>query len=96
LTTLAPVSLVHGDGLDRAGMQAPGLVALGAGVRHLLAGMVEVKNLDARLGGGVGAVILERTGHFALHAAGAFVCVDVQDFLHVGLLWGVAPVAPCL
>jgi hypothetical protein len=48
--------------------------------------MVEVKHLDARFGGGVCAVVLERTGHFALQAAGTFVRIDVQDFLHVYLL----------
>jgi hypothetical protein len=67
-------------------MQTPGLVALGAGVRHFFAGVVEVKHLDTRLGRCVGAVILERTSHFALQAAGAFVCIDVQDFLHIDLL----------
>jgi hypothetical protein len=73
-------------------VQAPGFVALGAGVRHFLARVVEVKHLDAGLGGGVRAVVLERAGHFALHAARAFVCVDMQDFLHVSLLWITAPV----
>jgi hypothetical protein len=47
---------------------------------------MEVKHLDARLGGGKGAVVLKRTGHFALQAACAFVGVDVQDFLHLRLL----------
>jgi hypothetical protein len=67
-------------------MQAPGFIALGAGVRHLFTGVVEVKDPDARFGGGVCAVVLKRTGHFALQAAGTFVRVDVQDFLHVDLL----------
>ena len=75
--------LIHRDGLDRARVQAPGLVALGTGVRHFFAGVVEVKHLDARFGGGEGAVVLERTGHFALQTAGAFVCIDVQHLLHM-------------
>jgi len=69
--------LVHRDGFHRAGVQAPGFVALRAGVGHFLAGVVEVKNLDARLRRGVGAVVLERTRHLALQAASAFVGVDV-------------------
>jgi hypothetical protein len=68
-------------------MQTPGLVALGAGVGHFFAGVVKVKDLDARLGGGVRAVVLERTSHFALQTAGALVCVDVQHLLHERLLW---------
>jgi uncharacterized protein (AIM24 family) len=67
-------------------VQAPGFVALGAGVGHFFAGVMEIKHLDARFGGGVCAVVLEGTGHFALQAAGTFVRVDVQDFLHVYLL----------
>jgi hypothetical protein len=51
--------------------------------------MVEVKDLDARLGGCVSAIVLEGTGHLALHAARAFVCVDVQDFLHMCVSCGV-------
>ena len=74
------------DGLDRAGMHAPGLVALGAGVGHLLAGFMEVEHLDARLGYGVSAVVLERTSHLALQTAGAFFGVEVQHLLHEGLL----------
>jgi hypothetical protein len=67
-------------------MQAPGFVTLGAGVGHFFASVVEIKYLDARFGGGVCAVVLKRTGHFALQAAGTFVRIDVQDFLHVYLL----------
>jgi hypothetical protein len=63
-------------------MQAPGLIALGTGVRHFLACVVEVKYLDARLGGGKGAVVLKGTGHLALEAPSAFVRVDVQHLLH--------------
>jgi hypothetical protein len=47
---------------------------------------MKIKHLDARFGGGVCAVVLKRTGHFALQAAGTFVRIDVQDFLHVYLL----------
>jgi hypothetical protein len=69
-------------------MQAPGLVALGAGVGHFFASVVKVKYLDAGFGGGEGAVVLERTGHFALQTASTFVCVNVQHLLHAGsLLW---------
>ena len=50
---------------------------------HFLARVVEVKDLDARLGGGVGAIVLEGTGHFALEAPGAFLRVDVQGLLHL-------------
>jgi hypothetical protein len=67
-------------------VQAPSFVALGAGVRHFFAGVMEIKHLDTRFGCGVCAVVLERTGHFALQAAGTFVRIDVQDFLHVYLL----------
>jgi hypothetical protein len=83
--------LVDGDRLHRAGVQAPGLVALRAGIGHFLAGVMEFKDLDTRLGRRVRAVVLERTGHLALHAARAFVCVDMQHLLHVSLLWVAAP-----
>ena len=76
---------VHGDGFHRAGMQAPGFVALGAGVGHFFASVVEVKHLDAGFGGGVCAVVLERTGHFALQTTSAFICVDMQRLLHAVL-----------
>jgi hypothetical protein len=46
---------------------------------------MEVKHFDARLGCGECAVVLKRTGHLALQTARAFVWVDVQDFLHLGL-----------
>jgi hypothetical protein len=59
-------------------MQAPSLVTLGAGVGDFFAGLVEVKNLDTGLGGGEGAIVLERTGHLALQASGALVCIDMQ------------------
>src|ERR1035437_9800301 len=83
--------LVHANGRDRTGMQAPGFIALGAGVGHFLAGHVKVKNLDTRFGGGERAVVVKRTGHFALHTASALVRVDVQHLLHVSLLWVIAP-----
>jgi hypothetical protein len=44
--------------------------------------VVEIKNLDAGFGRGVGAIVLKGTRHFALQAAGAFVRIDVQNFLH--------------
>jgi hypothetical protein len=58
--------------------------------------MVKVEHLDARFGSGVSAVVLKRSGHFALQAAGTFVRVDVQDFLHVCLLWCGGLVKPAL
>ena len=63
-------------------MQAPGFIALGAGVGHFSARAVEVENLDARLGGGKHAVILVRTGHLTLQTAGALLGIDVQTFEH--------------
>ena len=77
---------VHLDRLDRAGVQAPRLVALGARVGHLAAGVVEIEDLDARLGGIEDLVVLVRTGHFALQAPGALRRVDVERFLHGVLL----------
>jgi hypothetical protein len=47
---------------------------------------VEGKNFDTGLAGIEYGFVLERTGHFALQAAGTFVRIDVQDFLHVYLL----------
>jgi hypothetical protein len=58
---------------------------------------VEVKNLDARFGGGESAIVLKRTSHFALQTTGALVGVDMQHFLHVFLLRGCGTYeAPCL
>ena len=74
------------DRLDRASVHTPGFVALRAGVGHFFTGLVKVKHLDARLGRGEGAVVFKRASHLALQAAGAFVGVDVQDFLHLRLL----------
>jgi hypothetical protein len=74
---------VNGDGFYGACVQTPSLIALGAGVRHFFPGVVEVKNFDTGFGGGKGAVVLERTRHFTLHTASAFVRVDVQYLLHV-------------
>lgn len=74
------------DRLDRASVHTPCFVALRAGVGHFFTGLVEVKHLDARLGRSEGAVVFKRTSHLALQAAGAFVGVDVQDFLHLRLL----------
>ena len=82
---------VNRDGLHRAGMQAPGFIALGAGVGHFFAGLMKLKHLNARLGSGEGAVVLKRTRHLALQAACAFVRVDVQHLLHASLLWVMAP-----
>ena len=45
--------------------------------RSLLARVMEIKHLDAGLGGGKDAIVLERTGHLALQAPRAFVGVDV-------------------
>src|SRR6185369_6428506 len=78
---------VDRDRLHRTGVQAPGLVALGARVRHFLAGVMEVEDLDARLGRRESSVVFERAGHLALQAACAFVRVDMQNFLHVRLSW---------
>jgi hypothetical protein len=69
-------------------VQAPSLIALGAGVGHFFARVVEVEHLDAGLAGGKRAVVLKRTRHFALQTPGAFVGVDVQDFLHGGVSCG--------
>jgi hypothetical protein len=44
--------------------------------------MLEVENLDARLGDVEDAIIFVGARHFALQTAGAFVCVYVQGFLH--------------
>ena len=49
-TTLAPVALFTVIASTGASVQAPGFVALGAGVGHFLAGVMEVKDLDARFG----------------------------------------------
>jgi hypothetical protein len=57
---------------------------------------MKIKNLDAGFGRGKGAVVLKRTSHFALQAAGALVCIDVQHFLHVSLLWVAARPMQCL
>ena len=75
--------LVERDRFDRAGVQAPGFVALRAGVGHLATGVMEVEHLDAALGRRVGGVVLEGTGHFTLEAPGALLRVDVQGLLHV-------------
>ena len=76
---------VFGDRLHGASVQTPSFIALRAGVRHFFAGLMEVKHFDAGFGCGECAVVLERTGHLALQTARAFVWVDVQDFLHLGL-----------
>jgi hypothetical protein len=80
-------SFIHRDGFYGASVQAPGFVALGTGVGNLFARVMKVEYLDARFGRGKCAVVLERTGHFALQTASALVCVDVQHLLHVYLLW---------
>ena len=71
------------DRVDRTRMQAPGLVALGAGIGNLPPGIFEVEDLDARLRGIEYAVVLVAARHFALQAAGTFVGVDIQGLLHV-------------
>src|SRR5574343_536997 len=78
--------LVDRDGLDRAGVQAPGLVALGAGVGHLAPGLVEIEDLDARLGRREHTVVFVGAGHFALQATRALFRVDVKALLHEGVL----------
>lgn len=83
LTTFAPVAFVNRDGFYRASVQAPSLVALGAGVRYFFTCFVEVEDLDARFGCGKCAIVFKSTSHFALQTAGALVCVNVQHFLHV-------------
>jgi hypothetical protein len=73
---------VHCDGFDWARMQTPRFVTLRTGVGDFFTGMVEIKHLDTRFSGSECAVVLKRTRHFALHTACAFVCVDMQRFLH--------------
>jgi hypothetical protein len=82
--TLQPSAgcLVDSDGLDRAGVHTPRLVALGAGVGDLPAGLVEVEHLDARLRRVEHPVVLLRAGHLALHAAGAFGGIEMQGSHH--------------
>jgi hypothetical protein len=55
---------------------------LGTGVGDFASGVLEVKDLDPRLGDIEHSVILKGAGHLALQAACAFVGVDVQRFLH--------------
>src|SRR5512140_491925 len=76
---------VRPDRVDRAGAHAPGLVALRAGVRDLLPGLVEVEHLDAREARVDRAVVLVAAGHLALDAAGALHGVDPKRLLHVFL-----------
>jgi sigma-54 dependent transcriptional regulator, acetoin dehydrogenase operon transcriptional activator AcoR len=82
-----PSGFVHRNSLNRTSMQAPSLVALGAGVGYLFASMVKIKHLDARLARRIVPIIFKRTRHFALQASGAFVRINVQHLLHKSLLW---------
>ena len=70
--------LVYDDGFNRASVETPGFSALRAGVRHLAAFMVEIENLDDRLRRIDYPKVFERTGHFTLQTAGAYVRVDKQ------------------
>src|SRR4051794_17181416 len=70
------------DRLHRARVQAPRLVALGAGVRDLASSVVEVEHLDARLRRVEDLIVLVRAGHLALQAPGALRRVDVKRLLH--------------
>jgi hypothetical protein len=70
------------DRFDRTRMQAPGLCALGAGIRHLTAIVVEFKHFDTRFSGNEHALVLVGAGHFALQAAGAFGRIDRQRLKH--------------
>jgi hypothetical protein len=73
---------VDHDGVHRARLHAPGLVALGAGVGNEAPLVVKGEHLDARLGGIEHALVLERAGHFALQTARALAGVDVKRFQH--------------
>ena len=70
------------DRLDRARVQAPGLVALRAGVGHLAPGLVEIEDLDPRLRRIEDPVVLVRAGHLALQTARALAGIEVKGFLH--------------
>lgn len=51
---------------------------------------MKIKNFDTRLCGREYAVVLVRTRHFTLQAAGTFIWIDVQHFLHLRLHLGSA------
>jgi hypothetical protein len=63
-------------------MEAPGLVALGAGVGHLAPFPLEGEDLDPGSGGVEGLVVPVGAGHLALDAACAFVGIQLQGLLH--------------
>src|SRR5205807_2506265 len=76
---------INGNGIDRAGVHAPRLVALRAGVRRVAGFLVKNVDTDHR------ARRLEHPGlhpgasQLALHAAGALVGDDLEAFGHVCL-----------
>jgi hypothetical protein len=69
--------VVDADRLDRAGVHAPGFIALGAGVRRKSPFVMKGKNLDERSRRIERPGVLVRTGHFALETAGTFARIDV-------------------
>ena len=70
------------DGIDRAGVHAPGVGALRTGVRYLAAFVFEIEDLDARFRRIDGAGMFVGTGHLALQASGTFRRIDVKRLLH--------------
>jgi hypothetical protein len=75
---------IDDDGFHRAGVHAPGFRALRAGVRGEAALVVEIEDLDARLGGVEHPFVLKRTGHLALQTAGALFRFELQRLEHQG------------
>ena len=70
------------NGIDRAGMQTPGLFALGAGIRDEASVRMKIENTDPRLRRIEGPFLFVGTRHFALATAGAFIGVEQKRFLH--------------
>src|SRR5205085_1222931 len=74
---LGAVDGVDGDGVDRAGLHAPGLVALEAGVGGVAGLLVEDVDADDRARRLEGARLHPGAGQLALHAAGTLVGDDL-------------------
>ena len=70
------------DRVHRAGLLAPGLRALGAGIRHHAPFLVEVEDANARFGDVEFILIFVRAGHLALLTPGALAGIDHQRLEH--------------
>src|SRR5690606_567382 len=70
--------LAEADGVHRAGVHAPRLVTLGAGIRDVAQAVLELEDADARARRVELPGVLEGTRHLALQATGALVGIDMK------------------